>query len=148
MSSVNPGSPYAPPTAPLEAQRGAPEREELASMGQRFADSLIDGLVVGFVSLPIGFLAGSLGGAAAFTLSVVVQLGYYFVLEHTMGATAGKLVTGVRVVSEDGTRASAGQIVGRTLARLIPFEVFSFLFSRHPVGWHDSLSGTRVIRAR
>ena len=39
------------------------------------------------------------------------------------------------------------QILGRSLARLIPFEAFSF-FGALGVGWHDSFSNTRVIRTR
>jgi hypothetical protein len=39
-------------------------------------------------------------------------------------------------------------LLGRTFSRIIPFEPFSFLDKNHPVGWHDSLSGTRVVSVR
>lgn len=74
---------------------------------------------------------------------------YYVSMEGLFGTTLGKLVTGTRVVSEDGRRPSWGQVVGRTLARVIPFEPFSVLFSGEDRrGWHDSLSRTRVVRKR
>jgi uncharacterized RDD family membrane protein YckC len=150
VSSVTPESPYAPPQAPLQPERGVPPREELASRGQRFLDSVIDGWALIFLTIPFSVIAGSLdlGGAGSFALLIFINLGYYFGLELALGVTAGKLLTGVRVVSEDGKPASAGQIAIRTLARVIPFEALSFLFRSHPVGWHDSLSRTRVIRAR
>lgn len=72
---------------------------------------------------------------------------YYFVMELVFGRTVGKIVTGTKVVRADGSRPSAGQIIGRTLSRIIPFEAFSF-FSSPCVGWHDSLSGTRVVKTR
>jgi uncharacterized RDD family membrane protein YckC len=147
---MNPESPYAPPQASLWRE-GAPVKEELASTGQRFANSLIDGFVLMLLTVLLSVLVGiaTLGPFQSFVLSLALQLGYYIVLEGVYGVTPGKLVTGVRVISEDGRRASWGQITGRSFARMIPFEVFSFLGGAgRPVGWHDSLSGTRVIRAR
>ena len=147
---MTPESPYAPPQAPLTVTRGAPSVEEIATMGQRFAVFLIDSVVTFVLRLPVtvalavrgvGFF-GILGGG------VVVFLVYYVALEWGLAATPGKLLLGLRVVSEGGGRAGFRQIAGRTLARMIPFEPFSFLNDKRPVGWHDSLSRTRVIRAR
>ena len=75
---------------------------------------------------------------------------YYIVMEGLSGFTVGKLVTGTRVVNEHGGRPRWGQIVGRSFARLIPFEPFSVLFSNRKErrGWHDSLSKTYVVRRR
>ena len=70
---------------------------------------------------------------------------YYVPQEAFWGRTIGKLITGTRVVSEDGGPASFGQVVGRTFARMIPFEPFSF-FGSTASGWHDSLSHTRVVQ--
>lgn len=84
--------------------------------------------------------------------SVVVQLllfaSYFIILEGLFGITIGKLVTGTRVVNATGGKASWGQIVGRTFARAIPLEPLSFLFGDTTTGWHDTLSGTRVVRSR
>jgi uncharacterized RDD family membrane protein YckC len=71
---------------------------------------------------------------------------YYGVPEHLWGKSFGKLITRTFVMSTDGGRPSGAQIFRRTLCRFIPFEPFSILFGgEYPVGWHDSLSGTRVV---
>ena len=62
----------------------------------------------------------------------------------------GKLITGTRVVTENGGKPRWGQIVGRSFARFIPFEALSVLFwnDKERRGWHDSLSKTCVVRKR
>jgi uncharacterized RDD family membrane protein YckC len=78
---------------------------------------------------------------------LVGLLGYHFIFEATLGRTPGKFLTGTRVVSSNGARASIGQILGRTLARFVPFEPLSFLFGGNPPsGWHDKWSNTRVVK--
>ena len=74
--------------------------------------------------------------------------GYYIVFEAAFGWTFAKLITGTRVIRVDGTKPKVPQILGRTLARFIPFEPFSVLFSDSKLGWHDSLSNTRVVSVR
>ena len=58
--------------------------------------------------------------------------------------TPGKCATNTVIVNEAGNRPNFGQILGRTFARLIPFDALSFFSAR---GWHDSLSGTYVVSA-
>ncbi|MEM6265057.1 MAG: RDD family protein, partial [Bacteroidota bacterium] len=65
--------------------------------------------------------------------------------EAAFGKTPGKFVTKTQVVNKDGGKPTPGQLIGRTFARFIPFDAFSFLAS-NPVGWHDSLSKTRVVK--
>lgn len=69
---------------------------------------------------------------------------YCFVMESLWGKTVGKMVTHTKVVDENGNAPSMGRIFIRTLSRFIPFEAFSFLRAE-PVGWHDSISKTRVV---
>ena len=80
-----------------------------------------------------------------FLLGLIVVLGYYVIMEAAFQKTIGKMLTGTHVVTADGNVPSFGQIVGRSFARMIPFEPLSF-FGKTPTGWHDRLSGTRVIR--
>lgn len=70
---------------------------------------------------------------------------YYWLLEGFFGRTIGKLFTNTKVVASDGSRATASAILGRTLIRLIPFEVFSFL-GKSDSGWHDRWSKTAVVK--
>ncbi|MDN5204751.1 RDD family protein [Fulvivirgaceae bacterium BMA10] len=69
---------------------------------------------------------------------------YYSVMEVAFGKTLGKLITGTKVVTKDGHHPNFGNTLGRTLCRFIPFEPFSFLGNK-AIGWHDSITNTRVI---
>lgn len=154
-----PLNPYAPPQSPLLDPETAPTPEELAGAGRRFANLWIDSFALNFVGLVAGAAVGSLteagegpGLLATFGVGFAASVGYYATFESLTGRTLGKLVTRTRVVSASGGPATLRQILGRSLARQIPFEAFSFLVGSGrglpPVGWHDSLSGTRVVRVR
>nr|WP_261361665.1 RDD family protein [Aeoliella straminimaris] len=135
----------------------------IATQGKRLLNMIIDGLVIQVLSFGMGMVIGigavaANGGAApqdstglqvfSFVSGILLSLAYYVFTEGMFQRTVAKLVTGTIVVAKDGTRPSFGQILGRSLARFVPFEAFSFLGGKHPVGWHDSWSGTRVIAVR
>jgi len=71
--------------------------------------------------------------------------GYWIIFEYAFGKSPAKFLTRTKVVTKQGYRPSLLQIIGRTFCRFIPFEPFSFFGSR-PVGWHDSLSSTLVVK--
>src|SRR3989339_1465757 len=124
----------------------------LASTGQRLRTMFLDtffyftlffvfGLVMGLVGLG-DLIEGNLLGAIIFLI-------YYIPQEAFSGRTLGKLITGTKAVSEDGTELTFGQVLGRTLCRFIPFEAFSFLGGNgRPRGWHDKIPKTKVISVR
>jgi hypothetical protein len=70
---------------------------------------------------------------------------YYLFFEGILKTTPGKILTHSRIVSLDGKSTDFGRIVGRTLARQIPFDGLSFLGT---LGWHDSLSGTTLVKLK
>lgn len=80
-------------------------------------------------------------------ISSIVSFLYYALMEIYVGKTIGKMALKTKVVTLDGEKPTNIQILGRTLARFIPFEPFSFLGGQG-IGWHDTLSGTRVIEDR
>ncbi len=141
----------APSTDPAEHSTGDLVWPD-ASNGKRFGNMIIDLIVYYALSIVVAlviFLAGQeslLEGAAGYLVSFSVYFFYYFLMETIFGATIGKLITGTRVANDTG-KATAGQIIVRTLCRFIPFEPFSF-FRTEPGGWHDSISKTRVIDKR
>lgn len=150
-------SPYTPPKSHVEAQ--LPEAVQIvpASKGLRFANMLIDyigltilGAIVGFVTYMLFQEAGIayLESVPDYVYGVGITLVYYIALEATTGRTLGKLITGTRVVNEEGLPASFTQIVGRSFTRMIPFEAFSFLVISNGRGWHDSLPKTYVVKVR
>lgn len=148
------GNPYAPPASHLGVPAPPSGELEVASTGQRFANLLLDYvgiLCFAFVAgLGLAFVSPELIlNANDWVLGLAFQLLYYLPTEAIFGRSPAKLITGTRVVSKEGSPASLPQVVGRTLARLVPFEAFSFLGANgRPVGWHDSWSGTRVVRCR
>ncbi|MCA9153695.1 MAG: RDD family protein [Planctomycetales bacterium] len=139
----------------------------IASQGKRFANLIIDRILTMVLANGAGVVLGMIYGLSVvangralspddefllnmmgYALGLTVAVGYYILTEAVFQCSVGKLVTGTRVVNESGGRATFGQIIGRSFARLIPFEAFSFLGGNKPVGWHDKLSGTRVIEVR
>jgi len=119
-----------------------------ASLGTRFANLMLDsvGRIV-FMFLSMTPLMRFKLEAASTVLVLVGLLGYHFLFEATLGRTSAKFLTRTRVVSADGSRASAGQILCRTLARFVPFEPGLLLFGGNPAsGWHDEWSNTRVVK--
>jgi uncharacterized RDD family membrane protein YckC len=147
-------NPFEPPRADVnaafEASAARPQLND-ASMGARFLNLLIDTIVRRVLGGPIGTFAADQFGVTGRVGRVALALGwifvYYLVFEATLGLTLGKLVTGTRVVTVDGSKPTFGQICRRTLARFIPFEPLSF-FGSSLSGWHDTMSRTRVVRVR
>ena len=68
---------------------------------------------------------------------------YYIPFEYKTQKTLGKIITKTKVVTLQGNKPELMDIVSRTFCRLIPFDRFSFLFSRN--GFHDAISKTKVI---
>jgi len=64
-------------------------------------------------------LGGMIFGTLGSFLSVLTILGLFALEALTHGRTPGKLVTGLRVVSMDGSRISVGQALARNLARFL-----------------------------
>jgi uncharacterized RDD family membrane protein YckC len=135
-----------------------PENEWIqASLGQRFGNYLLD--IVGFVAFlfVIGFMMGLLGMWEAiefidqnentfyeYMINAVMYVTYMTLVEGlTKGRSLGKLITGTRVVTEDGESIGFSKALVRSLSRIVPFEVFS-AFGDRP--WHDSWTNTYVVK--
>lgn len=85
-----------------------------------------------------------------FMISIFIVLTYYFALEWLGHTTIGKWIVGLKVVTRDKKYDKQGmvkKIAIRTLCRFIPFDHFSFI-STYPNGWHDTISGTRVVLSK
>jgi uncharacterized RDD family membrane protein YckC len=128
-----------PWTVPRTRDRRASGQTNLGSMDNaglplRFVAVLLDLALVFFpAGIVVGLLSGggytetgdgyanagiNLGGNA-FWLLVALAVGYYAVCEAATGATLGKRMVGIRVVSEDGERLTFGAAVVRNLLRLV-----------------------------
>lgn len=126
---------------------------ELASNTKRFLNLLIDSIIIRFIISFIGVMiisivASNPSASTAAIFGILVALSspllYYWLCESFLGGrTLGKLITGTKVLNQDGSPARPEEILIRTLIRLIPFEVFS-IFSTNGL-WHDDWSETMVI---
>jgi uncharacterized RDD family membrane protein YckC len=150
-------NPYAAPRVDVADPEAATGDVQLATKWQCFANLLVDQVLMYLLVFVTGALF-VLGDPAnpdmllwvetySMPISLGVMLAYYMLFEGLFGWTPGKLITGTRVVTEDGTRPRLLQILGRTVSRWVPFEPFSCL-GDPPEGWHDRWSGTRVVRTR
>lgn len=135
-----------------------------ASVGQRFLNNLIDSIIWYVIFLALFFILGlvqRMTGADImsifadeymeptawmYVVMMASWLGMYVIFEGmAKGRTIGKMITGTRAVSEDGSMLGIGKASIRTLCRLIPFDALSAL-GGHP--WHDSVSKTMVVKTR
>jgi len=152
--------PMAPAVVAAVARANPKPRIVSAPRWLRFANLIIDQLmlvIIGFTVWLVCVVAAEdygitgglefLRGVPPVLLDIGLTFGYYLLLEATTSRTVGKLVTGTFVVNEKGGKPTFGQIVGRSFARWIPFEAFSF-FSQERRGFHDRLPGTYVVKTR
>ncbi len=129
-----------------------------ASNGKRFANLLIDYVVLIILNIVLGIMLGlflavffpedldSLDNYPKiwdYLFSITIFLIYYITAESVTGRTVGKLITGTRVVDKHGKTPDTTTIIKRTFSRLVPFEAFSFLGSEP--GWHDTWTDTHVV---
>jgi uncharacterized RDD family membrane protein YckC len=122
----------------------------VAEKSTRFVNHLIDGALMFALFISYVFASESMFG--------VIQKGdylrplgglflyllFYAGSEYFFSKTPGKFITKTRVVTAEGLKPSLIDLIGRTICRLIPFNEFSFLGDSR--GWHDSWSGTYVIK--
>ncbi len=172
--------------------------ENRIGFGKRFGAVLIDGILCGIIAFfggaAIGGMLGAVAGApttspatpmtsdqvstmmggaiaGAFMGFVAIALAYSL-LEGFTGWTLGKLIVGIQIGSQDGTRASVGQLLMRwalknsngiltilavftgiallktvgTLAGLAIFVGFFFIFASSKQGFHDMIAKTAVYK--
>lgn len=145
--SISPLSDFAQQNAPV-VPVGAGLR-----IANFFIDRIIAQVLLGVLLgvclelLPEDQQESTLGNIISFGGVFMMYIGYFILCEGLTGRTLGKLITGTKVVDGFGQKPSWGKVIGRSFARLIPFEPFSFLGSQTR-GWHDSMTGTYVVKCR
>ncbi len=135
-----------------------------ASQGKRFSNFVVDSVCILLLMIPVsisiikglmyldklGYIVLYPGIPVSPIFEPVLICAYFFTylvfyssFEFVLGKTIGKMMTRTRVLkAETGTKPGFWRIIGRSFARLIPFDTFSFLFGR---GFHDKLSNTVVV---
>jgi uncharacterized RDD family membrane protein YckC len=132
---------------------------ELATGGTRLLNFIIDYFLKIVAGIGIFILSEVLGitdlfhelrkpGLGKYFAGMVWTFMYYVFFEGLFAQSPGKMITRTEVVTDEGKRPELNTVMLRTLCRFIPFNAFSFLFNADAIGWHDSLSKTRVVRKR
>lgn len=169
-----PRAPAARPAAPAEeplrsravARPGAATGEDdavPAGIPARALATIVDVVLLGIVDLVVVYFTlkicrldlaeiGMLPKAPLLTF-LLLQNGGYFVAFTTTGQTLGKMIAGVRVLSDDSDSAPD---IGRSAVRALLWMVLalpaglgllSATLTRDRRGLHDRFAGTRVVRA-
>jgi uncharacterized RDD family membrane protein YckC len=130
-------------------------------VGLRAVATIIDGILLGAIGYAIAYWTGSitadgfdLNGGPFFALAIIA-LAYYIVLEAWLGATVGKLATGLKVVMRgSGASISFQAATVRSVMRIIDGLFFYLVgaiavwMSPHNQRFGDRLADTIVARAR
>lgn len=112
------GPPSFPGTNPVVPEMGV-------GVGFRAVATIIDLVILMILSYIIAAIFGTTtsGGfelmGTSFFLTCGVGFAYYLFFEGTLGATPGKLVTGLRVLKADGSKCDIAAAAVRTAFRLI-----------------------------
>lgn len=169
--SAPPANPYAAPDSRV-ADIGHGEAQVKSSRGVRLGAVLLDSLpivvlaIVAAIALPATQRVGGTGISTAGTvilavmmLAIIAFAIYQLVQLHRSGQTFGKKVLGIRIVRNDGSRASLGRILGLRyfvpgILGSIPFigYVFTlvdalFIFGDAKRCIHDLIADTIVVDA-
>ncbi|MCH2223496.1 MAG: RDD family protein [Crocinitomicaceae bacterium] len=121
----------------------------------RFGHYLIDAIILGLLNFCLDLLwvqsssYDSFAGINSYSYNlipaldnIIVMVGYYFICEYTMQRTIGKFATNSVVINQYAEAPAPESLLGRSFARLVPFEALSCLSNR---GWHDKWSKTYVV---
>ncbi|WP_291075844.1 MULTISPECIES: RDD family protein [unclassified Empedobacter] len=130
--------------------------EHKTNQGLRLANYLIDGIVYLICTFIIGLILGVVAVMMNFQLpesnliyniiAAIVLVFYYFLIESiTKGRSLGKFITGTKVVMIDGSTPTTKDYFTRSICRIIPFDVLTFLGEN---GWHDKISKTTVVNKK
>jgi uncharacterized RDD family membrane protein YckC len=129
---------------------------EYAGFWIRFLASIIDGIMIFIPSSLFGILAVALGGgemAIAFTkfLAIIIVGGIYIYIIYKYQASPGKMMLGLKIVSDNLERITFGQvllreIVGKFVSGLIlNIGYIMIAFTAKKQGLHDMIAKTLVI---
>lgn len=170
IPAASAANPYAAPSARL-AEPAMDGELVLASRMARLGAVLIDSFVV---MVPVMIIAFAIGASSAqgdemssgsmaligvFGLAILAFCIYQLTMLYRHGQTLGKKLVGVRIVRQDGSRASFGRIIGLRyfvpgLIGSIPFVgvLFSlidplFIFGDDKRCLHDRFADTIVVDA-
>lgn len=139
-------------------QKKVKRNVQVVSGFTRFGHYLIDAIIIGAITYGIEMLIfGSYASSHQFSThtrleytysfipaldQIIITVGYYFFCELILQRTIGKYATNSVVINQYAEAPETNSLLGRSFARLVPFEALSCLGDR---GWHDTWSKTYVV---
>ena len=162
MASVPNSGSAAPPPPVWDARPVGPDHVAYGGFWIRVVAYIIDGILLTIVCgvadrlLGIDILATDWDhyDPLANAISLVIGWLYFALLESSeRGATVGKMVMGLRVVTSDGQRLSFMNATGRYFAKILSAIILCIgfimvAFTDKKRGLHDMIAGTLVIKTR
>ncbi|MGE4130687.1 MAG: RDD family protein [Bdellovibrionales bacterium] len=122
-----------------------------ASFLDRVLAFVIDGFIIGIGQLVVQKMIGEIGSG----LSSILTVAYFTAFQVKMGATPGKKMMGLRLLSADSNDFATPKAVflretiGRTVSFLTLFlGYFWALFQSEARTFHDMIGGTRLIQEK
>jgi uncharacterized RDD family membrane protein YckC len=162
VASVPNSGSAAPPPPVWDARPVGPDHVAYGGFWIRVVAYIIDGILLTIVCgvmdrlLGINILATDWDhyDPLANVISLVIGWLYFALLESSeRGATVGKMVMGLRVVTSDGRRLSFMNATGRYFAKILSAIILCIgfimvAFTDKKRGLHDIIAGTLVIKTR
>ena len=163
-------NPFAAPDSDLAPDQysGDPAAMNYAGFLTRFAATFVDGIILNIIGFVLGIAVGAafaVGSGGVVTedlqrvLSIVSSilgliLGWlYAALQESSasGATVGKRLCGIRVVTLEGGRLSFGQATGRHFGKILSALILLIGFLMQPFterkqALHDMMAGAVVVK--
>lgn len=121
----------------------------------RFVASILDGLVIGLLVLPINLLILAVFKGEDWpdnSVQILISWLYFAFMESSARqATLGKMALGLVVTDEQGERISFGRATGRHFGKVLSYLTLSigFImagFTRRKQALHDKLAGCLVVK--
>ena len=132
-----------------------------AGFWRRVAAVILDGLILGVVTVPLTLAVGdgdtyaeAARSASASTIQTVITWLYYSLMESSAKqATVGKMALGIIVTDLEGRRIGFGRATGRYFAKILSALILGigFLmaaFTERKQGLHDMIAGTLVVMGK
>lgn len=130
----------------------------------RFVAKFVDGIILGIAEQLLGLLTGwvaTSGGSSfqiasvilVFLIGMIVRVGYNTWFIGKYGATPGKMVCGLKVLTSRGEKVSYARACGRFFAEILSGLVCGIgyimaAFDEQKRALHDRVCDTRVVRAK
>jgi uncharacterized RDD family membrane protein YckC len=147
---------------PNEALRGgtfpteAPIAGEYASFGSRFLQLLLDGILIGLVTLPFGGIHRGDNGTVIFYNPARTVIGFaypWLMIALNKGQTLGMMALNIRITRPNGDPVDLGRSAARSAMAFVSGIALALgylwaLWDPEKRTWHDIVADTRAYKTR